>query len=220
MRSTYLPDGTIEISGSTSTVQFNRIWAGIGWPERDPGYLCVVGERRDGRYHALSETRGGLWELASAAVDARKSFCIERIMVDSTDELSTSYLRNYGGLCSYEEELQRASYLFLGATTHPQIKQDGPPLPTVSPVQERIITNYRAALEQTRGVIMNGKLLVHEANCPVLVYTLRQPLDEILPAPVMKALVWVINAFEQSQGGGPPDRTDFDTWYSNIERNR
>jgi hypothetical protein len=153
-------------------------------------------------------------------MDATKSFFIERIMVDANDELSTSYLRNYDGLCFHKAESQGASYLPYGSIAPPRVRRAGPPLPIVSPVQERIGANYRAAMEQTRGVIMNGKLLVHEAQCPILVYTLRQPLDEILPSPVMKALVWVITAFEQSQSGDTPDRMDSNTWYSNVERNR
>ena len=70
---------------------------------------------------------------------------------------------------------------------------------TVVPVPERATANYRSALERTRGVIMAGNLMIHEANCPKLVYALRQPLEDLLRSPVMKALVWVITALEDAK---------------------
>jgi hypothetical protein len=218
MRSQYLAEGTIEVSGSSGAARFHRIWAGIGRPETDQGHLLVVGDRTDGRYHALSETRGGLWELASAAVEAQKAFFIERIMVDATDELCASYLRNYEGLCLESDSPDQASYLPIGSMSGAVKTRRSRPAPIISSVHERFVLHYRAALEQTRGVVMSGRLLVHEANCPILAYTLRQPLKDILPSSAMKALVWTITALEQSRDDDGSYPVDRESWYANVGR--
>jgi hypothetical protein len=220
MRCRYTPDGTIAASGATSVVSFNAIWAGVGWPELDHGHLCVVGDRLDGLYHALWEKSGGLWELGAAAVEARERFLIDRVVLDGRDELSTAYLRTLDGLsCVAEIAKDRVE---------PRLRPLKPRAATsraaldvaVVAVHERISANYRAALEKTRQVIMTGRLLVHEANCPRLLYALRQPLDDLLKSPAMKSLVWVLTAFEESRGAPIIGPASEGAWYSNISRDR
>ena len=103
MQASYLPDGIIAVTGAVREERFTRIWAGIGWPDRDPGYLCVVGEREDGRYHALSESLGGLSELGRAAIEAKERLLVENIWVDGRDAVAASYLRTLEGLCGYQD---------------------------------------------------------------------------------------------------------------------
>jgi len=221
MRAEYRENGSVEVSGAARQELFNRVWAGIGWPERDAGYLCVVGERPDGNYHALWEKRGGLWELGDAALEVKDKLLVECIWVDARDGLATSYLRTLEGLCFHDEgtgplspaEIGRPSaYHSVSATS------DLKPTATVAPVPEKILANYRSALEKTRGLIMAGRLMVHEPNCPMLVYTLRQPLDDLLVSPVMKGLVWVLTALEDTKGNGSFNRVDPDPWYANAPR--
>jgi len=100
-------DGTIAVSGVTRVETFDRIWAGIGWPDKEPGCICIIGRRPDGRLHALWEKRGGLWEMGDAALEAKNRFLVERIMVDAGDELATSYLRTLDGLCFSDEDGDR-----------------------------------------------------------------------------------------------------------------
>ena len=123
------------------------------------------------------------------------------IWVDARDDLATSYLRTLDGLCFYEEPPERGCATATGAGSPAKeprsIERDT--TATVVPVPERATANYRSALEKARGVIMAGHLMIHEANCPKLVYALRQPLEELLRSPVMKGLVWVMTALEDAK---------------------
>ncbi|HMK34571.1 MAG TPA: hypothetical protein VK463_05865 [Desulfomonilaceae bacterium] len=219
MQARYADDSTIAVSGARRTEQFNRIWAGIGWPDREPGYLCVVGERTDGLLHALWEKHGGLWELGEGIIEAKDRFLIECIWVDTSDEVATSYLRTREGLCFYDDPASEpsASGISWPASRWPHFR-DRDVTATIAAVPVRIVKNYRSALEETRGVLMTGRLMVHESNCPKLVYTLRQPVRELLGSSVMKALVWVISALEAAKGVGQLDFKLSDPWYTNFSR--
>ncbi|MEW6349766.1 MAG: hypothetical protein AB1646_11940 [Thermodesulfobacteriota bacterium] len=208
MQAEYLPDGTIAVSGSTRKEKFTRMWAGIGWPDRIDGHLCAVGERQDGRFHALWEQQGGLWRLGDAAVEARRLLLVDRILVDATDTLATSYLRTLEGLCFDDNAEAQDAPLPVSAGEQRT-------LVTVTPVPKRILSNFRSALEQIKGIITDGRLMIHSGNCPRLVYTIRQPLQELNASPVMRSLVWVITALEEArhQNGAPPALTE--PWYSN-----
>ena len=220
MHAEHLQDGTLAISGTSRIETFNRIWAGIGWPDRDQGHFCVVGERLDGRYHCLWEKQGGLWELGNAALEAKDRFLIECIWADTRDTVATSYLRTLDGLCFYEDP-EETSIQPASAAEPPTQRdhfRDRDTTATVVPVPERIAANYRSALEKTRGVIMTGGLMIYERNCPRLVYILRQPLEELIASPVMKALVWVICALEEHKGNGLIENEAAGPWYGNPPR--
>jgi hypothetical protein len=215
MRAKYLEDGTITVTGTKGKESFNQVWAGLGWPENEAGYLCVIGGRVDGRYHALWEKIGGLWELGTATVEAKDRFLIDCIWVDARDAVGTAYLRTLPGLCFYETPPKRGLPAATG--THFPAKR-GEATATVLPVSERTTNNYRSALEKTRGVIMAGNLLIHEANCPKLVYALRQPLEDLLRSPVVKGLVWVITALEELKGSTDLQVSTSNPWYGNTPR--
>lgn len=220
MRAQQMEDGTIAVSGTTKRKLFHRIWAGIGWPERDLGYVCVVGERQDGRHHALWEKRGGLWELGDAALEAKDRFLVESILVDGRDTVATSYLRTLNGLCFFEAAKTEPSPAHMPGNG-PRLTASfagGETTATVVPVPERIVLNYRSALEKTRGLIVNGRLLIHETNCPRLVYTLRQPLEDLLNSPVMKGLVWVLTALADSAANGNLHLPEPAPWYTSPPR--
>jgi hypothetical protein len=220
MRAEYLEDGTIAVTGTKGKERFSHVWAGIGWPENEAGYLCVLGERVDGRYHALWEKNGGLWELGTATVEAKDRFHTDCIWVDARDAVATSYLRTIPGLCFYEKPPKRGlptvAEIRASAKTTRFIK--GETTATVLPVSDRTTNNYRSALEKTRGAIMAGNLLIHEANCPKLVYALRQPLEDMLRSPVIKALVWVITALENAKRSADLEVSTSDPWYGNTPR--
>ncbi len=220
MRAEWCEDGGIAVSGAARQEKFKKIWAGIGWPDAKPGHLCVVGERTDGRYHAFWENTGGLTELGDAAIDCKDRFLVESIYVDSRDEVATGYLRTLDGLCFYGERGRDDLTDTRQDTARPRwpLFRDRTTTATVAAVPDRIVTSYRSALEKTRGVIIRGKLLIHESQCPKLVYTLRQPLDDLLKSPAMKALVWVVTALENASGD--PDLADVtsEPWYTNWGR--
>ena len=92
------------------------------------------------------------------------------------------------------------------------------PTATVMPVPERVTESYRSALEKIRGVILRGNLLIHETNCPKIVYAIRQPLEYLLSSPVMRALVWVLTALEQAKGYSSLEDNPTDPWYGNLPR--
>lgn len=217
MKAELLHDGTIGVSGRSRIEKFDRIVAGIGWPDVDPGYICVIGERTDGRYHALWEKRGGLWEIGDSAREAKDRFLIDCVLADTRDELAASYLRTLDGLCFPKEDGKERPTGGAGSHTAGDFR-DRETVAALIPVPERVTSNYRSALEKTRGVIMAGRLMVHEPNCPVLVYTLRQPLDELLRSPVMKALVWAVSVLEDTGGSENMGGESRDPWYLNLSR--
>ncbi len=220
MRADLLEDGTIAVSGALRSERFTKIWAGIGWPDLEPGYLCVVGERIDGRYHALWEKRGGLWEIGHAALEAKQRFLMERIVVDARDELATSYLRTLPGLCFNDKRVEDEARTSAYSSTVGAVVTDERPVATVVGASERVTANYRSALDKTRGIIMAARLLVHEPNCPGILYALRQPLEDLLRSPVMKALVWVVTALEGARGYETVDEGPCDPWYTNVLRDQ
>lgn len=219
MRAEYLEDATIAVSGATRIETFNRIWAGVGWPDRDSGYVCVAGERTDGLYHCLWEKLGGLWEIGEAIIAVKDRFLVDCVWVDTRDELATSYLRTLEGLCFYGDH---GTPVGSPEGTGPKRRWPhfrGPETTaTVAAVPSRVVNNFRSALEKARGVIMAGSLVIHEPHCPRLVYTLRQPVHDLMGSPVMKALVWVVSALEAARGAGPLDFNPSDPWYTNFSR--
>jgi hypothetical protein len=48
-------------------------------------------------------------------------------------------------------------------------------------------------------------------------YTIRQPLEDLLKSAVMKALVWVLTALEESKAKGQPPEIP-EPWYKNLLR--
>lgn len=218
MKADLLEDGTIAVSGTIRSERFGKIWAGIGWPDLEPGYLCVVGERVDGRYNALWEKRGGLYEIGRAAVEAKERYLIDRIVVDARDELATSYLRTLPGLCFNKEDREATGRDRAFLSTAGGVIRDQGILVTVVGASERVLTNYRSALDTTRGIIVACRLLVHEPNCPGLLYALRQPLEDLLRSPVMKGIVWLVTALEHARGHETLDEGQCDPWYTNIFR--
>ncbi len=218
MRAEYLGDGAIAVSGTMHVEKFNRISAAIGWPEAKSGYFCVIGERTDGLYHALWEKQGGLWELGDAAVQAKDRFLVEQIWADARDAVATSYIRTLDGLCFYDDSEQSDSSVPVSTIPSGWTQFKNQTMTAVvSPVPERVVNHYRSALEKVRGLIMRGSLLIHERNCPIMMYTIRQPLDDLMRSAVMKALVWVLTALEESKGNGRQPEIP-ELWYTNRPR--
>jgi hypothetical protein len=216
MYASYLPDGSLAVSGVARAERFRRIWAGIGWPDREPGYFGVIGERTDGRYHALWERSGGLWELGDAAKEAKDRFFADCLWVDARDVLATSYLRTLEGLCfAGDAERNGRGDCITQRCPRPN---DSARWATILPVPDRITENYRSALEKTRGVILRGDLFIHETQCPKLLYTIRQPLEDLLRSPVMRAVVWVIAALVEAGAGNGVSVIEPDAWYGNPPR--
>jgi len=216
LQARFLPDGGVVVSGPANTARFTRVWAGIGWPDREPGYLCVIGHRTDGLFHALWEKVGGLWELGDAAVEAKQRLLVECLCVDARDRLAAAYLRTVVD-SGHAEGVPAEAFSGLAERVSPQ------PAPCVGegavlPVPERIVENYRSALERVRTIVMRGDLLVRDTPCPKLLYALHQPVEELLQSPVMRALVWVLTMLEEAAAGDGIPRVEGPAWYGNLVR--
>lgn len=214
----YEHDGAIGVSGNQRIELFTRIWAGIGWPGTEPGYLVILGERLDDRYHAIWESQGGLRELGEATIEAKNRFLVENFLVDASDELATAHLRSLDGLsvAPIEHQGPGSSEPFV---SEPRETRDLGP--TISAVNERLAQYFSSALEHTRGIILDGRLLIHEPNCPILTYTLRQTRDDVVNSPVMRALVWALISMEQTRAEPAScPSSDQASWYTNLPRHR
>ncbi len=220
MKARHHADGTIMVSGSSGEEQFERIWAGIGVSGADPGYLSVVGERTDGRYHALWEAQGSLSELGEAATEAKNRLLVDLFWIDGSDEIVSVYFRALAGLTGSPvgQKLPLRS-LYEGKTKAPPLRESEHDA-VIASVPDRVVSHFPSALDMTRGLINRGKLLVHAQNCPVLLYTLRQPVDDIVSSPISRALVWVLHALEMSTGPDDPLSDCEDRWYENFRRGR
>lgn len=220
MRAQRLEDGSIGVTGRERAIVFERMEAGVGWPDLEPGYVLVVGERLDGLYHCLWERQGGLWELGSAAREARENFLVDRVWVDGSDSVSTSYLRTLNGLCFQEKSAQTVGQRIIGRTGFtarlPPTTEEHPI--SVALIQEAVAVNFRSSLERTREVVMTGRIMIHEGNCPRLTYMLRQPLEAMLKSPVIKGLVWVVSALELTGNSSAEPAAPRAPWYANPPR--
>lgn len=218
MKTTYNYDGTIMVSGSSKEERFERIWGGIGFPGTDPGYLCVIGERTDGRYHALWELRGSLAELGEAAVEAKHRLLTDVFWIDGSDEIAAAYFRTLEGLTRPPGVSQRKDPIGLMREPALRYSSQSEQDTVVAAVPERLVSHFRSALDMTRGLINSGKLLVHAQNCPVLLYTLRQPVDDVVGSPVSRAIVWVLSGLETSSVHDNPLSDADDMWYATLGR--
>lgn len=201
-------DGTVEISGARGTEKFNRIEAGIGWPAKEDGYLCIAGERMDGKYHLLWEIQGGLWELGSQIPELTNRFMIDCIRADTDDGVAAAYLRSLN------------NSVMETARDHGEIKRHlGRPelLPPIVPVPASMTGSFRSAVEQVRGIVMSGKVVIHRTNCKRLVTAMRQKVEDLMDSSVMKAFAWVILGMERS-GTLAPEETSDAGWYGNLDR--
>jgi hypothetical protein len=186
----------IVLHGRSGEVRFSRLWAGVGRPETAPAFVCVVGERLDSKYHCVWEKQGALWEVADALVWARRHLMIDVAWMDGRDASAVNYLRSFDDLC---EPLPRCS--------EPLI---------IAPLPEEYAANFRTTLEKVRAVIDSGRLFVHDSNCPKITYALRQPVEELVTSPVIKALAWVVCGLEMNSGDcSQPEPAP---WYGNPER--
>jgi hypothetical protein len=193
------PDGLFAVRGEKETILFQEMIGGIGLPDREQGYFCVVGRRADGKYHCLWESQGGLWELSDAVVQAQEVFPIHEVWMDNSDEFAVSFLR---GL--HRNAGDGGSRLNVDSR------------PVIRRVSARTESNFRSALEKTRGIILEGRLFIHEKNCPVMMYSVNRPLADLLNSAAIKALVWTVCVFESFGIDEIPDVDD--RWYGNICR--
>ena len=200
-------DGTISVSGASRTEKFGRIWAGVGLPEQDDGYLCVVGERLDGRYHCLWEKSGSLADLGRALIYASKTLLVEQVFMDCSDRLALAMIRSFG----ISEQGRNPSRI-------PRVGKPPSELFIVRCAQERLVLNFRTALDKTRGLLDGGRILIHESNCPKLMHCLGLRIEDLMRSSVIKALVWVVNALEHAGSADKAPEIHVDPWYENVSR--
>lgn len=209
MQAEYLPDSTIAIAGLRSKVRFSRVVVGVGWPEQEDGYLCVVGARVDGRFHCIWESRGGLWTLGDSAKEAQSRFLPEGIILDPTDSVCSSYFRALDWSGGQADDTLKS----IGLTSAKKKAE-----PIIIPVSKQTTDNFRSTLEMVKGMISNGRALVHTSNCPTLMYTLRRPLNDLVKSPVMKGLTWALWYLERMAVSPQALGAKDSMWYENAPR--
>jgi hypothetical protein len=216
MRASDLWDGSIAVCGHSATLIFNRICAGIGWPDAEDGALCVVGESAAGTYHALGERRGTLLELGRAVVQTKAELLVDCFFVDASDEISTGYLRSLEGPRDVTQEERKSTEkpkMSRSGVFHPH--GSGDPL-VIAGVRPRYRDHFRGALEAVRGIIESQRLVVNQVSCPSLTFALHRPLDYMVTSPVITALVWAITAMEVPHNHAWADCEPEDGWYVNF----
>jgi hypothetical protein len=200
-------DGTISVSGSSRIEKFHRIQAGLGVPEQDDGYLCVVGQRLDGRYHCLWEKSGSLADLGPALIESSRTLLVEQVFMDCSDRLALEMIRTFGVSDRCENSSQA-----------PLFGQTPEELFIVRCAQDRLVLNFRTALEKTRVLIDGGRILIHEGNCPRLMQSMGLRIQELMTSSVMKALVWVVSALETAGSADKAPHINKAPWYGNFSR--
>lgn len=191
MRGRTGPDGNIQIKGDFREEIFTNVYAGVGWPDEQPGAIVVIGRRLDGRYHILEEARGPLFEIKDAALEYAGRLLVESFWIDATDRVSASYLRNEVGPPDTVEDPGG-----VGATWRNSVKRSRlrrlDAYPVIRSVPEKILKHFRSTLEQVRGLILTNRAIVNEKRCASLMYAMRQPLDYTLASPVIRAMVFAL----------------------------
>ncbi len=186
-----LPDGDIRVRGASRDELFTVINAGVGWSAEQPAAIVVLGLRLDGRFHALEEAGGSLFEITDAAVEFADRLLVDTFLIDATDRVAADYFRRT-------------------AVKGRQV---------VRAVPVRIITNFRSALEHARGLLLNDSAIINERLCPTLLYSLRQNQDYAMRAPVVRALVYALLALQDRNTMDDVALRPTDSgWYRNRRR--
>ncbi len=218
MQARLLWDDSIAVTGEESTLVFNRVWAGVGWPEADQGAVCVVAESTERVYHALMEWRGSLYELGSAALTARTDLLVDSFLIDDSDEVSTAYFRGLefcpGSLQTSGKRRTNHEQLFMASSR----KSSQADYPAIIGIRPCFRDNFRASLETLRGIAASERLNVHQKHCPSLAFALKRDLDFLLRSPVVKALVWALTAMESTRDKAVIEVWPEDGWYHNLSR--
>ena len=191
MEARLLPDGDIRVRGASRDELFTVINAGVGWPAEQPAAIVVLGLRVDGRFHALEEARGSLFEIGAAAGEFADRLLVDTFLIDASDRVAGGYFRR----------------------TAVNGRQ------AIRAVPVRIIRNFGSALEHARGLLLNESALINERLCPTLLYSLRQNHEYAMRAPVVRALVYGLLALQDWNATDDvalrsPDRG----WYRNRRR--
>jgi hypothetical protein len=186
-----LPDGDIRVRGVSRDELFTVINAGVGWSAEQPAAIVVIGLRRDGRFHALEEATGSLFEITDSAVEIADRLLVDTFLIDATDRVAADYFRRTALKGRH----------------------------VVRSVPVRIISHFRSALEHARGLLLNESALINERLCPTLLYSLRQNHDYAMRAPVVRALVYALLGFQDwnTINDVAPGSTD-SGWYRNRRR--
>jgi len=212
MQARELWDGTIAVSGRAATLVFDRICAGIGWPDAEDGALCAVGYSPAGTYHVLEERRGTLLDLGRAVRAMKTDLLVDCFFVDGSDEISTGYLRCLEGAaeaCRRDASAGQAQSAFRAVTSGHGTRD---PI-VIAAVRSRYREHFRGALESVRGIIASERLMVHRSECPTLTSALHRPLDYMITSPVIRALVWVVTAMEAAADDASAHTGLRDGWY-------
>lgn len=218
MKCRELTDGSIEITTPDSTMVFEKTFASLSWPEEAPGRLLALGVMPDGRLRVLSERSGGLFELGAHAIEYRKEFLIDMIIVDDRDRVSTLALRSMEGLAfdmrNAEHEPARPLHA-VGRAPGLPLSHDAV---CICPASSEILDCYRGALERTRAFILSRRIIIDESVCPELAQELIQPMMSVLNSAAVRALVLASGMIPND--GAPESQASGNKmgWYMNRRR--
>lgn len=216
MSTIMLSDGLIQIKTSCKTMAFARIFGSLAWPQHASGHFVVIGEKRDGCFRVLAETSGGLLELGKAALRAKSVYMTDSIIVDDSDTVSTTSLRNLEGLTFTPRPIDNKRLVVDRRKRRPDLDElrDGV---AVIPVAREITGNYRGALERTRVLIMTRRIIIDENDTPSLAHDLTQPMNFVLESAPVRALVLASGSMENYACMEYSGRMT-KMWYKNMAR--
>jgi len=218
MRARMGRDGNIHIKGDFREEIFTNVYAGVGWPEEQPGAIVAIGRRLDGRYHILEETRGPLFEIKDAAIEFAGRLLVESFWIDATDRVNASYLRNeLGPPHTVVDPPDRAGMTWQNGVKGSSLKRLDA-YPVIRSVPEKILKHFRSTLEQARGLILTNRAIINEKRCASLMYAMRQPLDYTLACPVIRAMVFALMPLVDSGAIDLLDVKREAQWYENRGR--
>ena len=158
---------------------------------------------------ASGKSKGGCGNCGKLSLPRKSRFLLDCVWVDPADQLGISYLRNLNAP-TVDGEPCGADFGLAADTVGQTV---------IAGVRKNVMENFVCALEKTREVMMLGTLLIHEANCPKLIYSLRRPWKDLLQSPIIRGLVCAISGLESSKGLSAVGSA-IQPWYANISREK
>lgn len=213
-----LTDGSIDITTPDSTMLFEKTFASLSWPDEAPGHLLVLGVFPDGLLRVLSERSGGLFELGAHAIEYRKEFLIDMVIVDDRDRVSTLAMRSLEGLAFDMRNPGHEPARPLQAGGREPASPLSQDAVCICPASSEILNCYRGALERTRALILSRRIIIDESVCPELAQELIQPMGSVLNSAAVRALVLASGMIPNHGAPEPHASGHKRSWYMNRRR--
>lgn len=204
--------------------KFKRFDMGIGWldPKGDDNFarhwLVVVGQQENNEYVVAHEASGTLVDVASAAVDAKDRFLVERCWLDATVVSSSALLQSWDGLTEYKYNGydQRKKKQYLHKPEHWSNFRNRDTTLTLFPVPALYRADFQSCVDLFVSLLKDKRLSLRKA-CPMAWKIQGESLETLLTHPIMKAIAWPLKMMEEEQRfyGGAKTKTSLPR-YGNL----